>query len=77
MANMSYCRFQNTLHDFQDCYDALEEVDFNLDAMENNEEEGDGEQWSEAFVSPRERSAAIQLIKMAKELVEDMGQYLE
>ena len=24
MANMSYCRFQNTLGDFQDCLDALE-----------------------------------------------------
>jgi hypothetical protein len=24
MANMSYCRFQNTLSDFEDCLDALE-----------------------------------------------------
>lgn len=24
MANMSYCRFQNTLIDFEDCFDALE-----------------------------------------------------
>lgn len=23
MANMSYCRFRNTLSDLQDCYDAL------------------------------------------------------
>jgi len=23
MGNMSYCRFENTHHDLQDCYDAL------------------------------------------------------
>ena len=26
MSNMSYCRFQNTLQDFCDCRDALEEL---------------------------------------------------
>ena len=25
MSNMSYCRFQNTLEDLQDCVDALDE----------------------------------------------------
>lgn len=25
MSNMSYCRFQNTLPDLQDCYDAMGE----------------------------------------------------
>lgn len=25
MANMSYCRFQNTVADLRDCYDALSE----------------------------------------------------
>lgn len=25
MSNMSYCRFQNTLPDLRDCYDALHE----------------------------------------------------
>ena len=25
MANMSYCRFSNTVEDLQDCYDALDE----------------------------------------------------
>ena len=28
MANMSYCRFQNTYSDLQDCYEALEENGF-------------------------------------------------
>ena len=26
MANMSYCRFQNTVQDLQDCYNAIEEA---------------------------------------------------
>jgi hypothetical protein len=25
MGNMSYCRFENTLHDLRDCYNALRE----------------------------------------------------
>ena len=27
MANMDYCRFENTLPDLRDCYDHLDEVD--------------------------------------------------
>lgn len=27
MGNMSYCRFENTCEDLQDCYDALAEKD--------------------------------------------------
>lgn len=27
MANMSYCRFQNTVNDLRDCYEALGEKD--------------------------------------------------
>lgn len=27
MANMSYCRFENTYHDLRDCRDALAEQD--------------------------------------------------
>jgi len=26
MSNMSYCRFQNTLHDLKDCASAVEEI---------------------------------------------------
>lgn len=26
MANMSYCRFQNTLEDLRDCYDAMYDI---------------------------------------------------
>ncbi len=28
MANMSYCRFQNTLNDLRDCQDAMGDNDF-------------------------------------------------
>ena len=27
MANMSYCRFENTLQDLQDCYEHLNDTD--------------------------------------------------
>lgn len=27
MSNMSYCRFQNTLADLRECYEAMEETD--------------------------------------------------
>ena len=35
MGNMSYCRFQNTLKDLQDCFDALQEE--NLEDLSNEE----------------------------------------
>lgn len=28
MANMTYCRFQNTLNDLKDCFAAIKEEDF-------------------------------------------------
>lgn len=31
MANMSYCRFQNTLSDLQDCVDNMENKDLSKD----------------------------------------------
>lgn len=36
MSNMSYCRFENTLHALQDCYGALE--DGEIDDMSPEEE---------------------------------------
>ena len=37
MANMGYCRFENTYHDLQDCFDSLREKDFNeLSESEKN-----------------------------------------
>lgn len=34
MANMSYCRFRNTLEDLQDCYDNMEEIDEETQSQE-------------------------------------------
>jgi len=31
MSNMSYCRFQNTLSDLQDCYDNMDNNDLSED----------------------------------------------
>ena len=58
MANMSYCRFENTLHDLKDCYDALQNIT--------------PEDISE--MNSYERNAALRLIKLCGEinsLVED------
>ena len=35
--NMSYCRFQNTVTDLADCMDALEEIDFNISELSEDE----------------------------------------
>lgn len=52
MANMSYCRFQNTLRDLRDCY----------------------ENWpnDEKDLSEGERKAKNRLLKLCKEISEDI-----
>ena len=35
--NMSYCRFQNTVTDLADCLRALEEIDFNISELSEDE----------------------------------------
>lgn len=37
MANMSYCRFENTLHDLANCVDALEGVVYYHEEISKNE----------------------------------------
>ena len=39
MTNMSYCRFQNTLGDLQDCYDNMDELGPIEDAGETERRE--------------------------------------
>ena len=36
MANMSYCRFENTSRDIADCIEALNESDWDLEEMIEN-----------------------------------------
>ncbi len=31
MSNMSYCRFQNTLHDLDDCYNHIDDDDLSVE----------------------------------------------
>tara|TARA_R110001606_G_scaffold163394_1_gene307580 strand:- start:462 stop:680 length:219 start_codon:yes stop_codon:yes gene_type:complete len=55
MSNMSYCRFQNTTQDLQDCIDAV-------DTMINNKgKDEDGE-----TLSRNEENAMIEMIEQAK-----------
>ena len=37
MANMGYCRFQNTLGDLRDCMDALDEIGGDLTELSSDE----------------------------------------
>jgi len=37
MGNMSYCRFENTLRDLQDCVNAIESGDYNEDGIQGYE----------------------------------------
>jgi hypothetical protein len=61
MANMSYCRFQNTLLDLQDCEERI--IDFN--SLEDAKEE----------LSADEFRALIRLLKLCKNIAED-NEYL-
>ena len=57
MSNMSYCRFENTLRDLQDCANAL---------VENEGEFGDPLH----DLSREERAAAIRLIALCADIGE-------
>lgn len=39
MANMSYCRFQNTVQDMQDCFNAIDEALDNGEPMDLSADE--------------------------------------
>ena len=56
MSNMSYCRFENTLHDLRDCLDALQEYSAS-ELMED--------------ASQYEKPAIVQLIEVCKEIADD------
>jgi len=58
MSNMSYCRFQNTLRDLQDCNYALDE------AINGNEEDK---------LSREEAGALVEMIGVMEEILETMG----
>lgn len=59
MANMSYCRFENTLSDLKDCYNALEDA---RDYPEENHK-----------LSKDEQRAKDSLIELCRKLVDQFG----
>ena len=61
MANMSYCRFENTLREMRDCYDALQNI-----TPENIE-----------WMSTYERNSAVELIELCKEVNYLVSEYPE
>ena len=63
MANMSYCRFQNTLIDLEDCEERM--MDFN--SLEDAQEE----------LSPEEFRAFLRMLKLCKQISEDNEHLLE
>lgn len=65
MSNMSYCRFENTIQDMQDCIEALGNSCHDLEAMMKS-------------ASSREEARAMkQFITMCREVTEDFEFYDE
>jgi hypothetical protein len=67
--NMSYCRFQNTKLDLQDCIDAVD-VMLNNNGVDEHEEQ----------LSRQEKNAMIEMIEMARyfnELAEELAERIE
>ena len=60
MANMSYCRFRNTLEDFRDCVDALQHFEY-------SDEDAD------ETLSDEEARAAESLMELAFDIVDELG----
>ena len=58
MANMSYCRFRNTLADFKDCRNALEH--FTYEDVED-------------VTSGEELDAAEEMVRIAFGLIDELG----
>ena len=61
MSNMSYCKFENTLSDLNDCYADLEGRDFDLDGADE-----DGNK-----LSVEELAAAIRLVVLCNKITDE------
>lgn len=59
MANMSHCRFNNTLRDLEDCRDALENGALDLETLKSDD-----------AMSEEELRAAVGLIMLCRNLTE-------
>lgn len=58
MTNMSYCCFENTVDDMNQCVEKLNEHDYDLESIKNNS-------------SKQEYNAAVRLIELCKEVAEN------
>lgn len=65
MPNMSYCRFENTTQDMQDCIDALSEVDGSL------------KDYFDSLSSEYEQHAFKRFFRLCKEVAENYGDDFE
>lgn len=72
MSNMSYCRFENTLGDLQDCWDAIED---DLDVKEMSETETEAlvdMYWTcQSFVESFKKNGIMDKINSREENEED------
>jgi hypothetical protein len=67
MSNMSYCRFQNTVQDLQDCYDNMGSIgEYEDDVSDNDRRE----------LKSRERLIKL-CVDIAIEYGDDIGQSVE
>lgn len=62
MANMSYCRFENTYHDLKDCYEALNEAG-SIDDLKKT-------------VNEYEKKYIQKLVELCKDIVDEFGDEL-
>lgn len=60
MTNMSYCAFENTVDDMNQCIEKLKEHDYDLDSIKNN-------------CSKQEYNAAKRFIELCQEVVLDIA----
>lgn len=67
MSNMSYCRFQNTYHDVEDCYEALQAL------FDGTDGEGEVPQ----PLSKDELDAAKHLVSLCQRITELFGDEVE
>ncbi len=62
MSNMSYCRFENTLSDLKDCFDALEDA-------------GSASEYIESQMPSWEEAISIKsLLRLCQEMVDEFEQ---
>ena len=76
MANMSYCRFHNTLLDLEDCLDAIYDSGLTLEDFVNPDREPKGD-WDESIISHDESLNAKRLLATMMDFVDSNRDEIE